>query len=213
MAIYQPEMTLREARALYFALNNFGDDGGYDDEWVKIWLGPVPIFFPNISSRRSAVRFHDLHHILTEYPTTLAGEAEIAAWEIATGDLPNLAGWFLDLGGFAYGLALYPRKLYRAFMRGRRSLSLYKAPFSEELLSRTVGDVRKALYLDRETGRAKLSDQAAFIKWAIISVLSSMTAGVLVWTPLTAMGMLSLVIGDRWSGRKIRASAKHEGMA
>ena len=66
MATYDPELTLREARAQYFALNNFGDDGGYRDPWVKIKFGPLPIFFPNIPSRAWAVRYHDLHHILTE---------------------------------------------------------------------------------------------------------------------------------------------------
>jgi hypothetical protein len=202
---YDPELTLREARAEYFALNNFGDDGGYGDKWVKIKFGPLPIFFPNTAARRWAVRYHDLHHILNEYETTLAGEAEIAAWEVATGELPNLTGWFLDLGGFTYGLLLYPRRLYRAFSRGRRSKSLYGMPFTDQLLSRKVGEVRKCLRLNQETPAARLGDQLAFLKWAMISVAVSLSAGTLIWTPMTALGLVSLVVGDRWATRQEEA--------
>ena len=198
MSIYDPELTLREARTLYFALNNFGDDGGYNDKWVKIKFGPLPIFFPNISSRASAARYHDLHHILNEYETTLKGEAEIAAWEVATGELPNLSGWFLDLGGFAYGLLLCPRKLYRAFLRGRRSKSLYPLPFTEELLSRKVGEVREALNLNQGTAAARPADRSAFLKCAILSVAVSLSVGTLIWTPMTALGLVSLLVGERW---------------
>lgn len=196
---YDPEMTLREARAQYFAVNNFGDDGGYGDKWVKIKFGPLPIFFPNTAARAWAVRYHDLHHILNEYETTLVGEAEIASWEVATGELPNMAGWFLDLGGFTYGLLLCPRRLYRAFQRGRRSKSLYPLPFTDELLSRKVGDVRRALGLSQETLAARWQDRLAFLKWAIISVAVSLSAGTLIWTPMTALGLVSLVVGDRWA--------------
>lgn len=202
MTMYHPELTLREARTQYFALNDFGDDGGYGDKWVKIKFGRVPILFPNISSRASAVRYHDLHHILTEYPTSLDGEAEIAAWEIATGDLPNMAGWFLDLGGFAYGLMLYPRKLYRAFMRGRRSRSLYPLPFTEELLSKTVGEVRQELNLNQDAIRAEWPDYRAFVKWSIISLVVSLSIGTVVWTPMLGLGLLSLLTGEQ---EKIRS--------
>jgi hypothetical protein len=196
---YDPELTLREARAQYFAFNNFGDDGGYGDKWVKIKFGPLPIFFPNISSRARAVRYHDLHHILNEYETTIEGEAEIAAWEVATGELPNMAGWFLDLGGFTYGLLICPRKLYRAFLRGRRSKSLYRTPFTDELLSRKVGDVRRALRLNQDRPAARWPDRLAFMKWAAVSVAVSLSAGTLIWTPMIGLGLVSLVVGDRWT--------------
>jgi hypothetical protein len=196
---YDPELTLREARAQYFALNNFGDDGGYGDKWVKIEFGPLPIFFPNIRSRAWAVRYHDLHHILTGYETTLTGEAEIAGWEVATGELPNRAGWFLDLGGFTYGLLLCPRRLYRAFLRGRRSKSLYRTPFTDELLSRKVSEVRSALRLNQDTPAARLPDRLAFMKWAIYSIAVSLSVGTLIWTPMIALGLASLVVGDRWA--------------
>ena len=198
---YDPELTLREARAQYFALNNFGDDGGYEDRWVKIKFGPLPIFFPNIESRAWAVRYHDLHHILAEYETTLEGEAEIAAWEVATGELPNLAGWFLDLGGFTYGLLLCPRRLYRAFLRGRRSGSLYLTPFTDELLSRKLSDVRRALNVNPDVPPARWSDRLAFLKWAFLSVAMSLSVGTLFWTPMIALGLLSLLIGDGWAAR------------
>lgn len=198
---YDSELTLREARDRYFAFNNFGADGGYGDSWVKIEFGPLPIFFPNIASRASAVRYHDLHHILTGYGTTLVGEAEIAGWEVATGELPNRAGWFLDMGGIAYGLLLCPRRLYRAFLRGRRSRSLYPTPFTDELLSRKVRDVRKALRLNEEMPAARLSDRLAFMKWAVYSVAVSLSVGTLVWTPMIALGLVSLVAGDRWTTR------------
>jgi hypothetical protein len=199
MTLYQPEMTLREARVRYFARNNFGEDGGYGDKWVKIEIGPIPIFFPNIPSRASAVRYHDLHHILTEYETTLEGEAEIAAWEVGTGELPNFAGWFLDLGGFAYGLLLCPRRLWRAFLRGRRSRSLYPTAFTDELLSGRVGEVREALKLDQDSSSAKLSERLAFLTWGIVSGVVSLSVGALFWTPMTLLGLFSLLAGERWA--------------
>src|SRR5215470_18087947 len=83
MPSYADSLTLRDARAQYFTENNFGD-GGYTAKWVKVQAGPIPIYFPNTAARVHAVRFHDLHHVATEYKTTWTGEAEIGAWEIAS---------------------------------------------------------------------------------------------------------------------------------
>ncbi len=72
--------TLREGRQAYFAENGLPADGGYQDRWVVIKLGGIPVFaFPNTKDRRRAVPFHDLHHVLTGYGTDLRGEAEIGA--------------------------------------------------------------------------------------------------------------------------------------
>jgi hypothetical protein len=76
--------TLREARARCFRENGIDEDGGYARKWVKK-LGPVPVLFPNTSGRRAALLPHDLHHVATGYGTTLVGEAEIGAWELASG--------------------------------------------------------------------------------------------------------------------------------
>src|SRR4028119_655850 len=69
-----PGLALGEARSRLFALSGFPPDGGYGEAWVKLKLWRIPLAFPNTAGRRRAVKFHDLHHVLTEYPTTWRGE-------------------------------------------------------------------------------------------------------------------------------------------
>jgi len=106
--VQYPDATpLRHARADYFRKNAFGEDGGYGQPWVKLKLGPVPIWFPNTAGRRRAVRLHDLHHVATGYDTSLVGEAEIGAWELAMGCANYYAAWLLNAGAVAMGLFLH----------------------------------------------------------------------------------------------------------
>ncbi|HYO63463.1 MAG TPA: hypothetical protein VER08_07385 [Pyrinomonadaceae bacterium] len=184
MALYEPGWTLAEARRKYFALNNFGDDGGYSAAWVKMKVGPVPIGFPNTRGRVEAVRFHDLHHVLTEYPTTWRGETEIGAWEVATGCERFYQGWLLNLLGFALGLVINPRGVYAAFMRGRRSRNLYASEFNEELLASRVGDVRRRLRLDAGGEPATAKDKVSFAAWALASAAVYVATGAALLAPL-----------------------------
>src|SRR5688500_14785104 len=133
--IHSPQMTLRDARAEYFRLSNFGDDGGYEERWIKVKVWRVPIWVPNTKGRVAAVKVHDVHHVLTAYPTTWRGEAEISAWEVGSGGLRHYyAGWVLDLMNIAQGLVVNPRGVYRGFMRGRSSRNLFSEVFDEGLL-------------------------------------------------------------------------------
>jgi hypothetical protein len=168
MLKYSPELTLRDARERYFELNGF-PGGGYEDRWVKVKVGAFPVWFPNLPSRKRAVRYHDLHHILTEYETTWRGEAEIGAWEVATGGAGAAVGWLLDLLAFAVGLVINPRGVYRAFVRGRHSASLFRAEFDDALLAQQVGAMRRELRLDGDV-RATAGDNAAFVAWSLASV-------------------------------------------
>jgi hypothetical protein len=151
---YADSTPLRHARADYFRKNAFGEDGGYGQPWVKLKLGPVPIWFPNTAGRRRAVRLHDLHHVATGYDTSLVGEAEIGAWELASGCANYYAAWLLNAGAVAMGLFLAPRRLWRAFVRGRSSTNLYRLGFDERWLDETVGALRERLGLRDVQGRA-----------------------------------------------------------
>src|SRR5262245_11460181 len=112
LVTYPETMTMREARRVYFDANGFGETGGYDDAWVDFKLGPIPMPFPNTKSRLEAVRYHDLHHLLTGYDTDIIGEFEIAAWEIAAGCKGFPAAWVLNLSAMAGGLFLSPRRVF-----------------------------------------------------------------------------------------------------
>jgi hypothetical protein len=185
--IYGPEMTLRDARDLHFARSGFPPDGGYDERWIKVKVWRVPVWLPNTPGRRRAVRLHDLHHVLTEYPTTWRGEAEISSWEIASGGLRRYwAGWVLDLMNVAQGLVVNPRGAFRAFARGRRSRNLFGETFGDALLARRVGEVRRAVLLNDAGAAAKATagDVAAFVAWAFAGALTYFVALAVPLAPL-----------------------------
>jgi hypothetical protein len=153
--------TLRDALARYFEDNGFGPDGGYGDAWVDFKLGPIPFPFPNTASRKRAVRFHDLHHILTGYRTDLVGEFEISAWELASGCRDHVAAWHLNLGGLFAGALVAPRRVFRAFLRGRHMRNFYAESY-ESLLGLTVGEARRRVSAIEEAPRATARDLALF---------------------------------------------------
>jgi len=195
MGIYNSELTLRDARAKYFALNRFGDDGGYDDNWVRVEYGWLRFYFPNTRARVEVVRYHDLHHILTEYSTSMPGETEISAWEIATGCTANYAAWILNLLGFGFGLLINRRGVHRAFLRGRYSSNLYSYSFDDHLLSSKVGEMRCLLRLDRLNITADAADRNAFSLWAGVSFITLLTGYALILSPLILllMGLFRLM--------------------
>lgn len=192
--IYEPEMSLGEARRLYFELNGFGEDGGYEERWIKVKVWRLPVWLPNTEGRRKAVRLHDLHHIATEYPTTWRGEAEISPWEVGGGGLRRYyAGWLLDLMNIAQGLVINPRGLYRAFVRGRGSANLYAEEFTEELLARSVGELRGRLLPGEESdARPTARDRAAFVLWTLAGVGSYVGFLLAAFSPLLLVLVLVL---------------------
>lgn len=131
----------------YLLRYNLGD-GGYTAKTFKIhFFWKFTLTLPNISNRIAAVKFHDLHHVLTEYETGLVGEAEIGAWEIASGCGKYYSAWILNSGSLLYGIFLCPQKVYKAFRRGRKSENLYHSRTYEKVLPLKISEVRKELHI------------------------------------------------------------------
>lgn len=164
---YDPAWTLRQARTRYFEDNGFGADGGYNARWVKLKLGPIPYAIPNTAGRVRAVRYHDLHHIMTGYRTDWMGEFEISAWEVGSGCRNLVAAWVLNLGGMFGGMFLSPRRTYRAFVRGRNTRNLYGRPFDDALLDARVGEMRAELGLDRDVPAGTPEDLRRFLAFLV----------------------------------------------
>jgi len=192
---YDPASTLFDARRAYFEANSFGANGGYDEAWVDFKIGPIPMPFPNTAARIAAVKVHDLHHIVTGYATDLAGEMEIAGWEIGAGCGRFAAAWVLNLSGVAFGTWVWPKRVFRAFVRGRRSRSLYGRPL-DELLPTTVGEVRAQTGVDRTDEPASAVDAILYaIAFCAGSVIGS--SFFLLALPLMPLGVLALSVARR----------------
>jgi len=180
---YPSHLTMREARAQYFEDNDFGDDGGYGSAWVDFSIGPIPFPFPNTPMRVKAVRYHDLHHVLTGYATDFSGEMEIAAWEVGAGCGRFPVAWQLNLSGLVGGLFSVPFRSFRAFVRGRRSRSLYGRDV-ERLLGMTVREAQEELSVPTGGVRVTAADVAVY--------LVALAAGIVVGTLTLLLGLATL---------------------
>jgi len=183
MARYEDALTLRDARRRYFDANGFGD-GGYDARWVKVKIGPLPLAFPNTPQRVRSVRLHDLHHVVTDYDTTMTGEAEIGAWEIASSCRDHWAAWVLNLLALGMGMFISPSGMWRAFVRGRRSRNLYDTEFDERMLGGTVGELRTRLQVGPALEAWRTADVVAFAGWSLASLLTLVLASAILLAPV-----------------------------
>ena len=163
--------SLRELRAGYFERAGLPADGGYSRRWVRV-AKRLPLYILNTAPRRRALPYHDLHHVLTRYETSNAGEAEIGAWELAAGTGPHWMAAVLDLSAMAVGLLIAPGHTFRAFVRGRRCATLYTEPLTDELLDAPVDRVRARLGLGAEAAPATPADALAFAATALLGVLT-----------------------------------------
>ncbi|MDB5216572.1 MAG: hypothetical protein JWO86_4499 [Myxococcaceae bacterium] len=200
---YPDDMTMRAARDRYFEVNGFGKDGGYDDAWVDFKLGPIPMPFPNTAGRIKAVRFHDLHHILTGYDTNATGEFEISAWEIGAGCRSMPAAWVINMGGLASGTISAPKRIFGAFVRGRRSRTLYGETF-EPLLERTVAEMRADHIGSADRERANAGDVVAFVGTALLAVVVGL-AFAAVMLPLVPVGLVAAWLRRRQATPSVSA--------
>lgn len=143
--------TPREILNKFYTENNLELDGGNSLSYVKINLAPkFSFYFPNFDSRRKAVIKHDIHHLLTGYKTTLKEEAEISAWEIASGCKKYWAAFFINTSGMMIGIPINFWKTLKAFARGRKTKNLYSDEITtEQVLDMRVEELQKQFLLDK----------------------------------------------------------------
>jgi hypothetical protein len=189
VARYEDALTLTEARERYFAENGF--DSGYRERFIHVrLLGRSLPVFPNTPARIAAAKLHDLHHVATEYDTSWTGEGEIGAFELASGCGQYLAAWVLDLTSFGIGCLISPRRIWRAFVRGRYGRTLYGLPRDGSRLGRSVGELRRELGLDLRVPGASRGDALAFGMWVLLVLLYA-SAGMLS-LPLFLLAMFKM---------------------
>ncbi len=174
MTTYSPQQTLREALDIFFKQYNLGEEGGLNQDWAYLDFKFFRLPFPNTASRKRALIYHDIHHIVTGYKSDWQGEAEIGAWEVSTGCGDHTAAWVLDIGSLLMGVCFFPRKTFHAFIRGRRTLNLYGNTYTkEDLLPMKIDEVQKMLLLNAEQNKpATAKEIFAFIGWTLVSAFT-----------------------------------------
>ena len=158
------ELNAKAARDAYLAENGF-DLEQYDADSVRINFWGFRFSLPNPAARKLAIRYHDLHHVMTGYGTDPTGEAEISAWEYRRGI--KVFGWYVQLiilTGVAFGFLHSPRKVRAAWKASKSGSRLPKPSLEhyETLLGMTVGQLREAYGVPAEglAGRRKLNRDA-----------------------------------------------------
>ena len=179
------DITLREGLHRHLAEHGFPQDGGDTERWVVLRVGPIPVCLPNLAVRRRAMLPHDLNHVVSGYDHDLVGELEIGAWEIGGGCSHYLAAWVLAWSGLVPGVVIAPKRVFAAFVRGRRTHNLFGTD-TEAILDRPLAEVRASLGLN-EQYRWNARDAVVF-------------AGVVVLAPLvgTIPLLVSLVTSPLW---------------
>ena len=86
------DWSVRDGLATYLFENGF-DTRQYDDDFVTVNFWGIRFTLPNPPNRKLAIRYHDLHHVMTGYGTDPIGEAEISAWELRRGI--GVFGWYV----------------------------------------------------------------------------------------------------------------------
>ena len=164
---FEDTLVVRDARTEFFRLAGLSGDGGYAARFIHFRIGIFSFALPNSAARRKAVPLHDLHHLATGYDTSWKGEAEIAAWELASGCSSYRAAWLLNLLAFPLGLMIAPVRTWRAFRRGRSSGNLYDSPWNEKWLDASLGSLRAHLFRDVDTRTTNGGDVLLFLVHAL----------------------------------------------
>lgn len=171
----------------------------YEAFWLTLRIEGVPVTIPNPPAHGRALRLHDLHHALTGYDTSLVGECQISAWELAGGSGRYVAALGFDLAGTGLGVLLCPRKTFAAFVRGRRSRTLFHVGFDSALGAQRIADLRRKLGVPDRAPPPTLADRAQFALAASAGV-----ASLLLWPLTTALIVVTCLMP---APRELQSSA------
>jgi hypothetical protein len=176
---------LDDALDRLYAAHDLPPDGGAHEPWFHVRVGPLTIPLPNPPARQRAVFVHDVNHVLTGYNAVFSdGEMSIAAFEVGAGCGRVWVAWFLNLALMALGIFVRPRGVFRAFVRGRHTGSLYiTSPPRDILRNMTVDEVRRLIRLDEDVPEARprhYIDFALLVGATWVVTLSAATAMIVV---------------------------------
>jgi hypothetical protein len=179
---FNPGLSLKEAQVLFYKSHGFPEDGGIGkDRWSPIGCRDLKVYLPNFEWRKKAIPFHDLHHIITGYPFSPTGEFQMSAWEFAAGRYPNIFTTVFCLPLVGMGAVCIPKRTFAAFVRGKRSKTLYTDFDYNALLAKSIEAVRKEV-LPNGPAKATTGDYFEYFRLVSLSLLLMLTPAVVLFS-------------------------------
>ena len=167
------EDTIRDLLPQFYKQYNLDTDGGLHDSKVKIEITrKFYLYIPNFSVRKKAILKHDVHHVITGYPSDMRGETEIGAWEVASGCRRYWIAWALNFYSMVMGIWFNLPGMFRAFVRGRRSTNLYSNILADEkAIDMTCEELRQLLSIPPHNQKLRpgVADLFAFLFWLLVA--------------------------------------------
>lgn len=168
-------MTIQQELETFYTRVGFGEILGKRPLTVPVYTGCLLVPLPNIETRYKYLKYHDIHHLITNYSVGRIGEGEVSAWELGTGSFlksPLLGA--MNLIALSTGLVLEPRRMWLAFVRGCQSKNLYSAEVRQAVDDnkwRNIAEVKNEFLEIRGPilpGRARTVE---FLMYSFVSML------------------------------------------
>lgn len=118
-------MDIDKALKIFYQASGFEIETGKRPAFVEVFVGCLLIPLPNVETRRKYIRYHDLHHVINGYDASQVGEGEVSAWELGTGSMLHPILMFMNLIAISTALAVSPKRVFSAYLRGCKSKNLY----------------------------------------------------------------------------------------
>jgi hypothetical protein len=129
--------------------------------WWSFKVCGIDVYCYNFSWRRKALAFHDLHHVVTDYPCTMRGEMQVATWEYAAGSYSHFFAKLFCLPLVLIGTIFIPKKTFAAYRAGKESRSLYSLKLDSSVTILPVSDL-KSMTKSQDAARSIFIDLVGF---------------------------------------------------
>ena len=114
----------------------------YKDDWFRFYVGHWSLKVLKLGRAIGSLALHGAHHLLTGYGTDLRGEAELVAWELASGGCGRHWVMWIDRVVAIPLMLVAPRASFRAMKRGWTTQNLYCLD-SKRALDMDLDEVRR----------------------------------------------------------------------
>ena len=118
-------MTTKEALIGFYNFNKLNLKEDFKSHCVRVYIGCLLTPVPNIKARKKYLKFHDLHHIITNYSIDRIGESEVSAWELGSRSCRKPLILIMNLFALSTGFVLAPKRVWKAYKSGCLSKNTY----------------------------------------------------------------------------------------